>query len=83
MQAPLTVFDRIQARLEKSEGEGTTVVKFILGKSEIDCLKEWCRADEIEVLDEASGAFTFRGISIEPVNFYSYFAYEMLELALV
>jgi hypothetical protein len=83
MQAPLTVFDRIQARLEKSETEGTSVVKFLLGKSEIDCLKEWCRADEIEEIEGSSGGFLFRGVAIEPVNFYSYFAYELLELALV
>lgn len=83
MKAPLTVYDRIQDRLNKSQMEGTSVVKFLLGRTEIDCLKEWCLADEFYVLDEACDTFTFRGVTIEPVDFDSYFAYELVELALV
>ncbi len=83
MKALLTVSDRIKATLEKVAKEDYAVTKFILGRSEIECLKEWCRMDEFYVIDEACDTFTFMGVTIEPVEARSYFAYELVELALV
>lgn len=61
--------------------QGNAVTKFVLGRSEIDCLREWCRVDELEILDAACDTFTFMGVTIEPVEARSYFAYELVELA--
>jgi len=83
MQAPPTVSDRIRASLEKASKEGNAVTKFILGRSEMECLKEWCRMDEYSIIDEACDTFTFMGVTIEPVGARAYFAYEVVELAVV
>lgn len=78
MKAPLIVSERILSTLAKAQSEGNAVNRFFLGKSEIDCLIEWASD---ATLSEFESQGTFMGIQIYPINKPSYFAYELVELA--